>query len=49
MDVKTSFLSEKLDEVIYMDQPEGFKVAGQEGKVCKLNWSIYGLEQASRS
>ena len=49
MDVKTAFLNGKLDEVIYMDQPEGFKVAGQEGKVCKLNRSIYGLKQASRS
>ena len=38
-----------IDKVIYMDQPEGFKVAGQEGKVCKLNRSIYGLKQASRS
>lgn len=49
MDVKTTFLNGKLDEVIYMDQPEGFKVSGQEGKVCKLNRSIYGLKQASRS
>ena len=49
MDVKTAFLNGKLDEVIYMDQPEGFKVSGQEGKVCKLNRSIYGLKQASRS
>ena len=47
MDVKTAFLNGKLDEVIYMDQPEGFKVSGQEGKVCKLNRSIYGLKQAS--
>ena len=49
MDVKTTFLNGKLDEVIYMDQPDGFKVSGQEGKVCKLNRSIYGLKQASRS
>ena len=49
MDVKTAFLNGKLDEVIYMDQPEGFKVSGKEGKVCKLNRSIYGLKQASRS
>ena len=49
MDVKTTFLNGKLDEVIYMDQPEGFTVARQEGKFCKLNRSIYGLKQASRS
>ena len=47
MDVKTTFLHGKFDEVIYMDQPEGFKVVGKERKVCKLNRSIYGLKQAS--
>ena len=30
MDIKTTFLNGKLDKVIYMDQPEGFKVVGQE-------------------
>ena len=49
MDVKTAFLNGYLDESIYMEQPDGFKVAGQEGKVCKLLKSIYGLKQASRS
>ncbi|KAA0060793.1 gag/pol protein [Cucumis melo var. makuwa] len=32
-----------------MQQPEGFIIPGQEQKVCKLNCSIYGLKQASRS
>ena len=49
MDVKTSFLNGYLDESIYMMQPEGFIVEGQEQKVCKLLRSIYGLKQASRS
>ena len=49
MDVKTAFLNGYLDESIYMEQPDGFKVAGQEGKVCKLLKSISGLKQASRS
>ncbi|NAU11332.1 hypothetical protein EE090_27775, partial [Klebsiella pneumoniae] len=49
MDVKTAFLNGYLDESIYMEQPDGFKVTGQEGKVCKLLKSIYGLKQASRS
>ena len=49
MDVKTAFLNGYLDKSIYMMQPEGFIVEGQEQKVCKLLRSIYGLKQASRS
>ena len=49
MDVKTAFLNGHLEESIYMVQPEGFGAKGQEGKVCKLLKSIYGLKQASRS
>ena len=48
MDVKTAFLNGKLDEEIYMSQPMGFEVKGQERKVCKLKRSIYGLKQSSR-
>ena len=49
MDVKTAFLNGNLDESIYMVQPEGFVAQSQEQKVCKLQRSIYGLKQASRS
>ena len=49
MDVKTAFLNGSLDETIYMVQLEGFIEKGQEKKVCKLQKSIYGLKQASRS
>ena len=49
MDVKTAFLNGSLEETIYMVQPEGFIAKGQEKKVCKLQKSIYGLKQASRS
>ena len=30
-----------------MEQPEGFKVKGQEGKVYRLRKALYGLKQAS--
>ncbi|KAI3791050.1 hypothetical protein L2E82_04605 [Cichorium intybus] len=49
MDVKTAFLNGKLTEDVYMNQPEGFVDAKYPNKVCKLEKSIYGLKQASRS
>ena len=49
MDVKTAFLNGDIEEEIYMSQPEGFISTGDEQKVCKLQRSIYGLKQASRS
>ena len=48
MGVKTGFLNGELDEKIYMDQPDGFVVSGQEAKVCKLLKSLYGLKQAPK-
>ncbi|GKA41760.1 retrotransposon protein, putative, ty1-copia subclass [Tanacetum coccineum] len=49
MDVKTVFLNSYLNEDIYMVQPEGFVDPKHPRKVCKLQRSIYGLKQASRS
>ena len=48
MGVKTAFLNGDLEEEIYMDQPEGFTMSGNEHKVCKLLKSLYGLKQALR-
>jgi hypothetical protein len=47
MDVKTTFLNGELEE-IYMTQPDGFIVKGQEDKVCKLMKNLYGLKQAPK-
>ena len=49
MDVKTAFLNGFLKEELYMMQPEGFVDPQNVDKVCKLQRSIYGLVQASRS
>jgi hypothetical protein len=46
MDVNTTFLNGELDEEIYMKQPYGFVVRGQENKVCRLKKYLYGLKQA---
>ncbi len=48
MDVKTAFLNGELKEEVYMKQPEGYEVKGQEQKVCRLLRSIYGLKQSPR-
>ena len=48
MDVKIAFLNENLSEELYMTQPEGF-TSKDGNKVCKLQRSIYGLKQVSRS
>ena len=48
MDVKTTFLNVELEEEIYMDQLEEFVANGQEGMVCKLLKSSYGLKQAPK-
>src|SRR3954468_23395170 len=49
MDVKTAFLNGNIEEELYMIQPKGFVDPKDANKVCKLQRSIYGLKQASRS
>ena len=48
MDVKIIFLNEELEEEVYMIKSESF-TSIDESKVCKLQRSIYGLKQESKS
>lgn len=47
MDVKTAYLHAPIDYEIYTNQPEGYEE--EEGLVCKLEKSLYGLKQSGRN
>lgn len=49
MDVKSAFLNGELLEEVYVKQPPGFAVDGQEDKVLRLDKALYGLRQAPRA
>ena len=50
MDVKTAFLNGDLEEIVYMAlymaQPKGFVMKGNENMGCRIKRSIYGLKQS---
>ena len=41
-DVKTAFLNGYLDENVFVEQPLGFFIQGNEKKVYKLKKELYG-------
>jgi hypothetical protein len=46
MDVKTEFLNDDLKKKVYMAQPKGFVMKGNENIGCRIKRSIYGLKQS---
>src|SRR5256885_16325353 len=49
MDVNTAFLYSILNEIVYVEQPEGFVIPGKEDYVCLLGKALYGLKQSPRA
>jgi len=42
LDVKSAFLNGSLEEEVYVRQPLGFEIQGQEEKVYRLKKALYG-------
>ena len=45
MDVKTVFLNGIMEEEVYIEQLEGFKILNNELHVCRLKRALYELKQ----
>jgi hypothetical protein len=48
MNVKSAFLNSDLKEV-YLHQPPGFTILGNEGKMLCLRKALYGFRQAPKA
>jgi hypothetical protein len=48
MDVKTTFLNGKIEQEVFVDQPDGFVLHNKGTHVCKLRKALYGLKHAPK-
>ena len=49
MDVKSAFLNGKISELVFVEQPPGFKDPKKPNHVYKLSKAFDGLKQAPRA
>ena len=49
MNVKSTFLNGNISELVYVEQPPGFKDPKFPSHVYKLHKALHGLKQASRA
>nr|GEV01364.1 hypothetical protein [Tanacetum cinerariifolium] len=49
MDVKNAFFYEKIEEEVYVCQPQGFEDSDFSNKLYKVKKALYGLHQAPRA
>jgi hypothetical protein len=49
MDVKITFLNGVVEEVVYVEQPEGFEVDSRETHVCRLRRALYGFKKTPQT
>ena len=47
--MKTAYLYGELKEELYLEQPAGYVIEGEEHRVLRLKRSLYGLKQAARA
>jgi hypothetical protein len=48
MDVKTTFLNGKIEQEVFVEQPNCFVLHNKDTHVCKLRKVLYGLKQVPR-
>jgi hypothetical protein len=48
MDVKTTFLNGKIENEVFVEQPDGFVLHNKETHVCNLRKALYGLKNVPR-
>jgi hypothetical protein len=49
IDVKTTFLNRIIEEEVYIEHSQSFKVNGKESHVYRLKKALYGLKQALKA